>query len=85
MIFEYHLVIPQIRNLMLCTHVCKIRIWFEVYLTKLSINTDHGARSHDHNVVVKKTVQRWNWCTKAREPALHARMRQVVHRGELGT
>ena len=35
-------------------------------------------------VVVKKTVQGWNWGTKAWEPALHARARQVVHRGELG-
>ena len=37
------------------------------------------------HVVVKKTVQGWNWGTKAWEPALHARARQVVHRGELGT
>ena len=35
--------------------------------------------------VMKKTVQEWNWGTKAWEPALHARARQVVHRGELGT
>ena len=37
------------------------------------------------DVVVKKTVQGRNWSTKAWEPALHARTRQVVHGGELGT
>ena len=34
--------------------------------------------------VVKKTVHKRNRRTKVWEPALHARARQVVHRGELG-
>ena len=42
-------------------------------------STDGGT------AVVKKTVQGWNWGAKAWEPALHARARQVVYRGELGT
>ena len=44
-----------------------------------------GKRGTKDGVVVKKTVQGGNWSTKAWEPALHARVRQVVHRGELGT
>ena len=49
-----------------------------------STGSRHRAGSRDL-VVVKKTVQGRNWGTKAWEPALHARARQVVHRGELGT
>ena len=36
-------------------------------------------------IVVKKTFQGRNWSTKACEPALHARARQEVRGGELGT
>mgnify|MGYP002776077994 CR=1 FL=1 len=37
------------------------------------------------NVVVNKTVHKWNRCTGAWEPALHARTIYLEHKRELGT
>ena len=37
------------------------------------------------HVVVKKTVHKRNWSTKAWEPVLHARARQEAHKDEVGT
>ena len=39
-----------IGGFILYTRLCTITIWFEDYLTKFSINADHGARTHDHKV-----------------------------------
>ena len=37
------------------------------------------------HVVVKKTVHKRNWSTKAWEPVLHTRARQEAYKDEVGT
>ena len=79
--------IPEERRLAGFPRVAMPSIHAEVLEVRAESRTweEFEGRLLEKYGVMKKTVQGWNWGTKAWEPALHARARQVVHGGELGT